>query len=536
MRARTRPASSIDTEKYRLRRFADRLVEMGEVEVHDEPVPLTAVSAIIEGTEKAVLFRKAGPERVELVAKIAGNRRRVAAAFDTTEDKLYDEYFKRLANPHEVVEIPSDEAPVHAVKLTGKDVDLTKLPFYPHHAFDGSCYLSAAIDYVIDPATGRRNVGCRRLSLRNRTETGTNVTAPSDLKRIYHGCIARGQKLPITFTVGAHPLDFVAATTRLPGDELSLVATFRGEPAPVVKSLTNDILVPADAEMTLEGYLDERGYVEPEGPYGEYMGYYGAIHMDPVFHCTAITMRADMLHQTLLHGSAFVLDQTDSANISAMRTEAEAMKILKATVREPVAVYLRSVSGGSNTMRVAIKQRVYGEAKAAIAALFGGIMRLKHIYVFDEDIDIHDDRQVEWALGTRFQADQDLMVLQGMVGMTMDPSLQGRRTGAKAGFDCTRPFGRDGEIPLTRSAARVFKGPARFQSVEQALTAGPMFYADVVEAVGSDDGREVASAIDALRAAGRLGRDRDGRYYLSASKPGVTGIVGALYHDPNEGT
>ena len=189
--------------------------------------------------------------------------------------------------------------------------------------------MSSATDYMIDPATGRRNVGCRRLSLRNRYETGTNVTAPSDLKRIYTASVARGEKLPITFTVGTHPLDFVAATMRHPGDELSLVATMRGEPAAVVKSLTNDILVPADAEMTLEGYLDERGYVEPEGPFGEYMGYYGAIHMDPVFHCTAITMRRDVLHHTLQHGSAFVLDQTDSQNISAIRVEAEAMRILQ---------------------------------------------------------------------------------------------------------------------------------------------------------------------------------------------------------------
>ena len=79
----------------------------------------------------------------------------------------------------------------------------------------------------IDPATGRRNVGSRRLSLRNRTQCGTNVTAPSDLKRIYTACVARGEKLPITFTCGTHPLDFVAATMRAPGDELSLVATMR---------------------------------------------------------------------------------------------------------------------------------------------------------------------------------------------------------------------------------------------------------------------------------------------------------------------
>ncbi len=75
-------------------------------------------------------------------------------------------------------------------------------------------------------------MGCRRLSLRSRTEAGTNVTAPSDLKRIYTACIARGEKLPVTFTVGAHPLDFFAATTRVPGDELKLVAGFRASRRP----------------------------------------------------------------------------------------------------------------------------------------------------------------------------------------------------------------------------------------------------------------------------------------------------------------
>src|SRR5215472_279089 len=464
LHANTKP----NFDKYRLRNFVDRLIELGEVEVHHEPVPLTDLSHIIEHTDKAVLFKTAGPERVEMAAKTAGNRKRIAAAFETSEDKLYEEYFKRLTNPQPLIEVPSAEAPVHEIAITGKDVDLTKLPFHPKHAFDGSCYLSSTIDYTIDPASGRRNVGSRRLSLRNRYEAGTNVTSPSDLKRIYQACVARGERLPITFTVGNHPLDFIAATMRQGDDELALIAQMRGEPAAVVKSLTNDIRVPADAEMTLEGYLDERGYVEPEGPYGEYMGYYGAIHMDPVFHCTAITMRRDVLHLTLLHGSAFVLDQTDSANISALRTEAEAMRILKATGRDPVAVHLCMLSGGANTLRVALRQRTPGEARQAIATLFGAIRPVKHIFVYDEDINIRDEGQVAWAMGTRFQADEDIVVLQGMMGMTMDPSLRGRRTGAKAGFDCTKPFGRAGEIPLT-AAARVFAGPARFQSVEAAL-------------------------------------------------------------------
>ncbi len=525
-----------DFEKFRLRRFVDRLIEIDEVDIHDEPVPLAALGAIIEATPKAVLFRNAGPEGFEIIAKASAGRARLAAAFGTTWEKAYDEYHRRLAAPQEVFEIPSDEAPVHEVRITGDDVDLTRLPFYPQHGYDGSCYISAGLDFTVDPETGRTNVGSRRLSLRNRTQTGTNVTAPSDLKRIYQASVARGERLPITFTIGNHPLDFFAATTRKPVDELGLIAAFRGEAAPVVKGLTNDIRVPADSEMVLEGYLDERGYVEPEGPFGEYMGYYGSIHMDPVFTCTAIAMRRDAMHQTLQHGSGFVLDQCDSSCISALRYEAEAMQILQSAVRHPVAVCLRESSGGSTGLRVSLRQSFYGEARNAIAALFGGIRPLKHIWVFDDDIDIRDERQVEWAFGTRFQADQDMVLLTGIMGMTMDPSLQGRRTGAKAGFDCTRPFGREGEIPLIRSAARAYSGNARFQTVERALEAGPQFYGDLVEALGSSDGREVACAIDELRQKGRIGRDRDGRYHLAAAEPGTTGIVGPLYHDPNEGT
>ena len=212
------------------------------------------------------------------------------------------------------------------------------------------------------------------------------------------------------------------------------------------------------------------------------------------------------------------------------------MRVLKATVAAPLAVSMRCVAGGSNALRVSIAKRNDEEPRAAINALLQQMMRLKHVYVFDPDIDILDDRQCEWALGTRFQADVDLVVLTGLQGMTMDPSLNGRKTGAKAGFDCTLPVARQGQITIARCFAKTFEGPARWQTVEQALGAGPMYYADIVEGLGSDDGREIACALDDLRQRGKLGRDRDGRYHLAAGKPGTTGIVGELYHDPNEGT
>jgi UbiD family decarboxylase len=526
-----------DFEKFRLRRFVERLIELDEVEVHDQPVPLTQMSTIIERSgPKAVLFRQAGPERFEIAAKVAARRSRLIAAFDSTPDTIYDDFLGRFATPRKSFEIPSDEAPVHAVKILGPDVDLTRLPFHPQHEFDGSSYISSGIDYTVDPATGRTNVGSRRLSLRNRYQAGTNITAPSDLKRIAEACARQGKRLPVSFTIGQHPLDFFAATSRLHGDEHHMLSTVRGEPAPMVRCLTNNILVPADAEVVLEGYLDERGYFEPEGPFGEYMGYYGAIHMDPVFTCTAITMRSDPMYQTLQHGSAFVLDQTDSAVMQALNVEATAMRILRTVCREPISVNSRSLSGGSGGLRISLKQHRPGEARNAMLAIFGAIQRVKHIYAFDEDIDVTDDRQVEWAMGTRFQGDQDLLVMGGMTGMPMDPSLNGRRTGAKVGFDCTRPFGKSGQIIHVRCAAKNFDGPSRFETVEQALESAPMFYAHLVEAVGSSDGREVAVALDELRNRGRLGRDREGRYHLTDGVPGLTANIDGFYHDPNHGT
>src|SRR5438046_9539953 len=98
------PSRNVDLDKYRLRRFVERLIDMDEVETHAEAVPLTRLSTIIEGTDKAVLSKRASPEQVEIVAKTAGSPRRLVAAFEVSEAKLHDEHFRRLATPQPLVE------------------------------------------------------------------------------------------------------------------------------------------------------------------------------------------------------------------------------------------------------------------------------------------------------------------------------------------------------------------------------------------------------------------------------------------------
>jgi 2,5-furandicarboxylate decarboxylase 1 len=529
--------ADIDLDKFRLRRFVEKLDEMGEVHHHDEPIDLSDLSSAYEISDKALLFKQAGPEKLELVANVNGSRKRVAAALGVSEEESLAEYQRRLANPQPVVEIPNDEAPCRQVVLTGDDIDLTKLPFHVQHRFDGSAYLSSGIDYTVDPDTGITNVGARRLSLRNKTTAGTNVTAPSDLKRIYQGCVARGEKLPINFAIGGHPLDFLAAGMRVPADEITLVGTLRGEPVPLVKGLTNDVRVPADAEMILEGYFDEQGYIEPDGPYGEYVGYYGPMHLDPVYHVTAITMREDVLHQTLLHGAGYNLQRCDSSNLLSVRGENQVYTVLKNVNIQVVDVYIPPASAEGQHVRVSIKQQRPGQARSAITALFGAMFGAKHIFVVDEDINIRDEHHWEWAMVSRFQADKDIMVMNGMAGMPMDPSLDHGIFGAKAGFDMTLPMHRRHELALTPSVAPKLTGTARYQTVEQALEeSGPLFFSDVMDVLGSRDGREIALQLDELRAEGKLMRDSDGRYLLGEAPKGSTGLYGPQKEDPNRFT
>jgi UbiD family decarboxylase len=505
---------SWDSDKFRLRRLVERLAAMGEVEVHDEPRPLSELSPIIEATEKAVLFKSAGPERHELVAAVSASRERLAAAFEVPEDKLRGEYMRRMASPQKTFEVPSGEAPVHEVVETGADIDLTRLPFHVQHEYDGAPYISSGIDFTVDPETKRSNVGCRRLMLRGKDQAGFNLTAPSDLREMYLRCVARKERLPIAFTVGAHPLDTMAAASRGAGQEIERLGTFRGAALPVVKCLTNDLYVPADAEIVLEGYVDERGYVDNEGPYGEYMGYYGPMHGDPLFHVTAITRRRDVLYQSVKHGVGKKLGDCDSAPMGAVQSEARAFQLLKGAGLDPVEVHIPPGPGVGSHLRVALRKRTDGDARAAIAVLLGSMLTVKHVFVCDEDVDVRSTAELEWAMASRFQADRDIVVMPNMQLMPMDLSAPRRGIGAKAGFDLTFPYPRSKAVTARVPEAPQIDGPARFQTVQQALAQGPMHFARLMSALGSRDGREVVLELERLRGEGRLERNEDGEYYL----------------------
>lgn len=505
--------SNVDTEKFRLRTFVERLQREDECEVVEGPVDLVDVGQVFEGNPKCSLIKNVGPEKASLVGNVMGSRKRMAMALDTSQADLLPSLMGRLKHPHKPVRVRSESAPVQQVVLQGDQADLCALPVHLQHTEDGAPYISASIDFA-QFSNGDTNVGCRRIMLRGPRQAGVDMIAPSDIRAIYLDAVAKGQNMPVAYTVGSHPCDFIAAVSMTPPmDELEVIGAVRGEPAPIVKCVTNDLWVPADAEYVIEGYLSSEGHVEPEGPFGEYVGYYGIVKRNPVLHVTAVTHRKDALFQTVTIGGRS-LAYTETSQLTTMKTESAAWVSLNAAVREPVAVCATPASGGMYNVRVSLRQRVPGEARNAIVAVFGSMAECKHVHVFDDDIDVFSDAQCEWAFATRFQGDRDLITVGGLRTIPLDPSLGGSRTGAKVGFDCTIPFGQRNSLEWS-----VPEPPKRVNdtvrtSMAERLKAGPASFFELMCATGTTDGREIVREMDKLYQQRRLSRSAEGRYLL----------------------
>ena len=255
------------------------------------------------------------------------------------------------------------------------------------------------------------------------------------------------------------------------------------------------------------------GWAEPEGPYGEYVGYYGRMKTNPVFHLTAVTMRRDALFQTITIGGRF-LGATDTAQLVSIRTETAVWQALRNSISTPVAVHATPSSGGQYSVRLSLRQRYPGEARNAIHCILGSNADVKNVFVVDDDIDVFSDAQIDWALATRFQPDRDLVVAEGLRTFPLDPSLLGSRTGGKAGFDLTFPFGwqANNEFSVPRAPEPVLQKDKL--TVRQALESGPKSFFEMVTLTGSRDGREVVRALDILRKEQGIGRTETGQYLL----------------------
>jgi 3-polyprenyl-4-hydroxybenzoate decarboxylase len=241
------------------------------------------------------------------------------------------------------------------------------------------------------------------------------------------------------------------------------------------------------------------------------------MHIDPVFHATAITMRRDVMFQTVLHAGRFV-GRMDSANLASLNAEVNAWRALRAARLDPVAINFVLASNGRQHCRVALKRGAPGQARLAISALFS-LPTVKHAFIVDEDVDVFSDEEVEWAMATRFSADRDIVVATGLPGFYADPMAGKDGLIAKAGFDCTAPHDQPDTIAYRRAfAPKATGGKLSNRNVAEALQTKAMHFGELVAALGSTDGREIALQLDNLREQDLVTRLANGEWALKDKK------------------
>jgi len=325
-----------------------------------------------------------------------------------------------------------EEAPCQEVVL--HDFDLHQLPILLHLPQDAGRYIASNVVITKDPDFGRNMCYHRLLRL-----DGKHFAARIVERRGTDTALKKTKgDLPVAICIGVSLATHLAASMSPPPevDELSVAHALA--PTPLVKCLTNDLEVPADAEIVLEGRITRRR--AREGPFMDLTETMDIMREQPVIEIDVITHRRDPIFHALLPGGL------EHKLLMGMPREptifAEVNQVARCT---GVAI----TPGGASWLHAVVQIEKQGpdDGRLAIAAAFKGHKSLKHVWVVDTDINIYDPAQVEWAMATRFQASRDLMVMENQPGSSLDPSgshVPGQKSRSdKAGFDCTIPWGED---------------------------------------------------------------------------------------------
>ncbi len=415
------------------------------VRVEREIDPEFEVTAVLQhlddaGQFPAVLFEnvrnlKGEPGHKQLMNVVA-SRQRIALAVGLRADQYRTEITTRIAEagnrPLSTITIPREDAPVREVVKTGSDVDLAELPIVRQHEMDGGPYFTMNMINV-DPETGVYNGSFQRLMYRSRNETGTCM-APFDTFTVFKRYQKMGKPCPVAYVVGHHPAFEMAMGMRLPfvASEYEVASALLGEPLRLVPSETfgDELLVPADAELVLEGYIPP-DVMKAEGPFGEWSGYYSGQRQGEVVQFTAMTRRRDPILRTVFSG------HREHTTLGGW--EGEMYRRVSQAVPGVRAVTVAPSSAGMHVY-ISINKRVDGDAKvAAMAAATIGFPKL--IVVVDDDIDVFHEEQVWWAIAVRFQA-HDIDVVRGVKGSIIDPSNVHPTAHSVAIIDATEPKSR----------------------------------------------------------------------------------------------
>jgi len=406
------------------RKWIDRLRTSGQLLQAKKPLSShLEAAAFIKALEPKPLIFQVDNCEIPVAANLCASRNLIADYLNIRPEGIAPTLLKAIENPTK----PTLTEQPPCFEISEEKVDLNAIPLLLHAKNDGGKYISSAIVIAKHPELGQ-NVSFHRLMQISKNELAIRI-----VPRHLHALLEKaGGEIQIAICTGNPPNVLLAGacSVELGRDELEIANTL--EPFQVAECLEAKCLVPAESEFVLVGKITKA--LHQEGPFIDLTETYDLMRPQPVVKVEKVYHRRNPIYHALLPGG---LEH----------------KMLMGIPREPT-IY-REVSkfcncidvlitpGGASWLHAVVKIRKGKEddGRQAIEAAFRGHTSLKHVFIVDEDIDISDPAEVEWAVATRFQGDRGLIVKQGEIGSSLDPSAdpETRKT-TKVGFDATKPL------------------------------------------------------------------------------------------------
>jgi UbiD family decarboxylase len=410
------------------REFIEKLDKEGKLlKTKKKPSLKLEVASLLHSVEPKPLLTEVKESDYRVAGNICASKELVAECLGCKKEELVKKMLNAIENPSEPKVVGKNEAPVLENTIT--DVDLSKLPIPFHLEKDGGPYITSGVIIANDKEYGR-NLSFHRMMVIGRNKVVARIL-PRHFDQFITRAEANGGELDIAIVIGA-PINVLlgGATSVKPGDdEMKIANTLM--PVDTVK-LENGIEVPADAEFVYEAVVTKEE--ADEGPFLDLTGTYDIVRKQRVFHITKIHHRNNPIHHALLPGGA------EHKILMGMPKEptiwSEVNKIAECTG-------VNMTEGGCSWLHaaVSIKKKNDDDGSRAITAAFLGHKSLKHVVIVDDDIDVNNMKEVEWAVATRFQADGDILILKDQKGSSLDPSANPEtRATTKVGFDATMPL------------------------------------------------------------------------------------------------
>jgi 2,5-furandicarboxylate decarboxylase 1 len=384
------------------------------------------------GKEKAVFFERVSEYSVPLVTNFIFSRQALASSLGMAEGEVIPRLMKAMEKP-----LPCEVVEAAPFKENVRTKHLNPLEIFPiptYHERDAGPYITGGILITKDPETGIRNVSIHRIRV---FEDGVMslLILPRHLDLCLQKAIQRKVPLEVAVAIGVDPFTLLASQAILPFgvDELEVANAMRpGFPLKLTKCATVNLEVPVDSEIVLEGVIDPFD-TRVEGPFGEFPRYYSPEAQRPTLKLSAICYRNQPVYYSILPAAR------EHLLLGAIPREASILVDVQRAVPSVKAVHLTYGGTCRYHLVISLAKRHEGEPRVAMLAAMANNADIKHVIVVDDDIDIFDMEQVEWALATRFQGDRDLTVIPRVQVSNLDPSALG--LGTKVGFDATAPVG-----------------------------------------------------------------------------------------------